>query len=138
MVEKCHEGCQTVTAANDVSVAQDWAEILELREKRRTGLPREAVRPIVARKTGVPEGKLYSLARGRLKDVSRGVLVRLGEGVLRELQDHLRRVEHDLQTLYQIGASPADGEVQKTLASRAKILEALGLDAPASKHGGEG
>lgn len=119
-----------MTPADDVAIATDWAEILEHRERRRTGLPLEAVRPIVSRKTGVPEGKLYSLWRGRLKEFPRRFLLRLGEGVLRELQLELQRVEHDLSTLRQIGSHPDSGETLSLLASRKKIREALGLDAP--------
>lgn len=128
MGEKCHREGQKVSAVSDVNLARDWAEILEAREARRAGVSIDDARPIVSRKTGVPEGKLYSLRRNRLKDIARHILLRLGEGVLHELQAELRHVEHDLQILRQIGADPSGGEVLSLLASRSKIREALGLD----------
>jgi len=117
-----------VTPADDIALARNWADILEEREARRSGVSLDDARSAVARKTGVPEGKLYSLRRNRLKDIARHILLRLGEGVMRELQAELRHVEHDLQILRQIGADPSGGEVLSLLASRAKIREALGLD----------
>jgi len=126
--KNCQSESRKVTPAQDVALARDWADILEEKEARRAGVSIDDARPIVARKTGVPEGKLYSLRRNRLKDVARHILLRLGEGVLRELQAELRHVEHDLQILRQIGADPSGGEVLSLLASRQKIREALGLD----------
>ena len=128
MDEICQREGQKVSAVSDLNLARDWAEILEAREARRSGVSLDDARPIVARKTGIPEGKLYSLRRNRLKDIARHILLRLGEGVLRELQAELRHVEHDLQILRQIGADPSGGEVLSLLASRQKIREALGLD----------
>ena len=133
MDRNCRPEGQKVTPAQDVALARDWADILETKEARRTGLSLDEARPIVARKTGVPEGKLYSLRRNRLKDIGRHILLRLGEGVIRELQVELRHIEHDLQTLRQIGADPSSGEMFSLLASRAKVREALGLD-PASAN----
>ena len=116
-----------VTPASDIALARTWAETLEDRAARRAGVSVEDARPIVARKTGVPEGKLYSLRRNRLKDIARHILVRLGEGVIRELEAELRQVEHDLQICRQIGARPDSGEALSLLSSRQKIREALGL-----------
>ena len=124
MSRDCHSEGQSVT---DAAIARDWAEILEEREARRAGVSRAEARPIVARKTGVPEGKLYSLRRNRLKDFPRYLLQRLGQSVIRELEAELRQVEHDLQTLTQIGAHPDSGETLSLLSSRRKIREALGL-----------
>lgn len=128
MDENCQPASQKVSAVEDVRLARTWADILEEREARRAGVSIDDARPIVARKTGVPEGKLYSLRRNRLKDIARHILLRLGEGVMRELQAELRHVEHDLQILRQIGADPSGGEVLSLLASRQKIREALGLN----------
>lgn len=127
MDRKCQPEGLKVSAVSDVSLARDWAEILEDRTARRSGVSIKQARPIVARKIGVPEGKLYSLRRNRLKDIARHILVQLGEGVIRELEAELHRVEHDLQTLKQIGARPDSGETLSLLASRQKIREALGL-----------
>ena len=122
---------------NDVAIAAEWADILERREAKRTGMTLREVRPIVARRVGVPEGKLYSLRRGRLKDIAHRWLTRLGEGVVEALQNELRHVEHELQTLRQIGAHPDSDEMRSVLASRAKILAALNL-APLPEHEREG
>lgn len=127
MDEICQPESRKVSAASDVNLAREWADILEAREARRSGVSLDDARPIVSRKTGIPEGKLYSLRRNRLKDIARHILLRLGEGVMRELQAELRHVEHDLQILRQIGADPSGGEVHSLLASRQKIREALGL-----------
>lgn len=116
---------------SDAAVAEDWTEALERLVARREGLSREAARPIVARRAGVPTGKLYSLARGRLKDVSNSVLRGIGGALIRELQHELARIEHDYQIHTQIGGRPDDGEAIALAKDRAKILAALGLsDAP--------
>src|SRR5689334_7135261 len=109
MDTKCPPECQKMPS--DVTLAQDWADILETRESKRTGMTLSEVRPIVARRTGVPEGKLYSLRRGRLKDIANRWLIKLGEGVVEALQSELRHVEHELQTLRQIGVRPDSGEM---------------------------
>ncbi len=127
--------CLKVLLGSDVGLAHDWAEILETREAKRSGLSRVEARTVVSRKTGVPKGKLYSLWRGRLKDFPNRLLQRLGAGVVHELQVELHHAEHDLQTLRQIGSDPRSGEVQAALASVEKIRDALGLD-PLPPHGG--
>lgn len=124
-----------VTAASDVALAGEWAELLEERAAKTRGVSLEDARSIVARDTGVPTGKLYSLRRRRLKDIGRSILTRLGEGVIRELQTELRRVEHELHVRTQIGARPDSGETLSLLANRQKIREALGLP-PAPEQGG--
>ena len=133
MDEKCHPEGQSVT---DVSLARDWADILEEKEVRRSLVSRSEARAIVARKTGVPEGKLYSLRRNRIKDIGRVFLNRLGASVIRELQLELARVEHDLGIINQIGGHTDDGETLSLLASRQKIREALGLDSDLPDGGG--
>ena len=117
-----------MTPASDVALAREWAETLEDRESRRHGISVQEARPIVARKTGVPTGKLYSLRRDRLKDVGNSILQRLGMALIRDLQTELARVEHDLQTAIQIGLDRHGGEVQSLLASRQKIRAALNLE----------
>lgn len=106
----CQPECQEVSAACDVALARTWAEALEDREARRAGLTVDEARAIVARKTGVPEGRLYSLRRGRLKEVGRYIIDRLGAVLIAELQADLRRIEHDYHTLVQTGAPSPDGE----------------------------
>ncbi len=125
-----------MSAAYDVAVARTWAEILEDREAQRSGLSVEEARPIVARRTGVPAGRLYSLRRGRLKEVGRYIIDRLGAVLIAELQADLRRIEHDYHTLVQTGADLGGGEASSLLARRQKIREALGLDAPPEGEGG--
>lgn len=122
-----HPEGHKVTAASDVALAGEWAELLEERTAKTRGVSLEDARSIVARDTGVPTGKLYSLRRRRLKDIGRSILTRLGEGVIRELQTELRRVEHELHVRTQIGARPDSGETLSLLADRQKIREALGL-----------
>ena len=116
-----------VPAENDVSIAEDWAEMLELAEARRAGISRAEARPIVARKIGVPEGKLYSLSRHRLKDISHGQFKKLGLGIIQDLQGDLARVEHELHIATQIGTRLDSGEVFELEARRQKIREALEL-----------
>jgi hypothetical protein len=127
---------QQVTAAQDVAVARDFADILEERVAKCGGLTRAQARLVVARSTGVPEGKLYSLRRNRLKDIGGHILRRLGEGLINELQAELRHVEHELHIRTQIGARIDSGETLALLASREKIRAALNL--PASGDGGGG
>jgi DNA-binding transcriptional MerR regulator len=134
MDEKRHGESQNMTPVTDVEIAREWADILEEREARRTGLTLREVRSIVARRTGVPEGKLYSLRRGRLKDIANRWLTKLGEGVIEALQSELRHVEHELQTLRQIGVHPDSDEMRSVLASREKVRAALNL--PAALNGG--
>lgn len=112
----------------DVSLARTWAEALEDREAKRQGRSVSEVRNDVARKIGVPAGKLYSLRRNRLKDVSNRILTALGQALRNELQTELLRVEHDLQITTQIGEERYSGEVQTLLARREKIRAALDLD----------
>jgi hypothetical protein len=114
----------------DVALAEEWTEALERLISRREHVPRSKARTIAARKAGVPDGKLYSLARGRLKDVSNSVLRGIGGALIRELQQELARVEHDLAIHTQIGTHVDSGEVLTLAGRRTKILEALGLDAP--------
>ena len=120
---------------SDVTMARVWAETLEDREAKRSGLPVASARLIVARKTGVPEGKLYSLRRNRLKSIGSEFLNRLGSRLIAELQHELAQVEHELQTYRAIGAHPDSGEVLSALASREKIRAALGLAVPSSAEG---
>lgn len=136
MDEKCHPERQKVSAVRDVSLAADWAGFLEQRVADRDGLSLADARPIVARRTGVPQGKLYSLRRKRLKDIANHILVQLGEGVKRELEAELRQVEHDLQICRQIGERPDSGEVLSLLASRQKIKKALGHSLPVAPDDG--
>jgi hypothetical protein len=114
-------------APTDVGVAEDWAEALEVSTARRLGVSRTEARPVVARKAGVPQGKLYSLSRRRLKDISNTMLRRIGAALIRDLQAELARVQHELQTHTQIGSRPDGGEVFSLVARREKIREALGL-----------
>lgn len=132
MRDFCHPRGRSVPS--DLALAEDWASILEDREASRSGGTISQARPAVARKTGVPEGKLYSLRRKRLKSVTRGILAGLGGALIDELQAELRRVQHDLEICNQIGERADSGEVQSLLASREKIRAALGLDA--SNEGG--
>ena len=125
---------QKVTSVSDVSMARDWADILEDRTAKREGLTLAEARPIVARRTGVPAGKLYSLHRNRLKAIASHLLSRLGNAVANELQAELRHVEHELHIRTQIGARPDSGETLSLLQSREKIRAALGL--PVSGNGG--
>ena len=111
----------------DVAVAEDWTEALERLIAQREHVSRSVARPIAARRAGVPAGTLYSLARRRLKGVSNSVLRGIGGALIRELQHELARVEHDLQTHTQIGGRPDDGAAIALVASRQKILEALGI-----------
>ena len=112
---------------SDVEIAAGWAAALEEREAKRAGVSLRQAREVVARKTGVPSGKLYSLRRGRLKDIARRFVERLGDAVRGELELELRRVEHELQTYRQIGLGAGESEMQSALASRARIRAALGL-----------
>ena len=129
-----HPEGQDVSAQSDVAIAEDWVEILETVEARRLGVTRAEARPKVARSIGVPEGKLYSLARRRLKDISNRMLRRIGDGLVRELQAELARVEHDLQIRTQIGDRPDSGEALSLASRREKIREALGI---AASDGGD-
>lgn len=125
-----HPEGQEVSALMDVEIAEDWVDILETVAARRAGLSRAEARPALARRIGVPQGKLYSLARRRLKDVSNRLLNKIGNGLIAELQAELARVEHDLQIRTQIGDRPDSGEVLSLASRREKIREALGIAAP--------
>lgn len=122
-----HPECQSEPPMSDVEIAAGWAAALEEREAKRAGVSLRQAREVVARKTGVPSGKLYSLRRGRLKDIARRFVERLGDAVRGELELELRRVEHELQTYRQIGLGAGESEMQSALASRARIRAALGL-----------
>jgi hypothetical protein len=115
-----------VSAADSVKEAAAWAEVLELNEARRMGLSRAEVRPIVARKAGVPASKLYSLWRGRLKDTG-SWKERLRAAVIRELQSELMRLHHEQNLLAQSGACAGSGEVQAVAQDIAAVRLALGL-----------
>lgn len=122
-----------MTAVDSLREAHDWAELLEKNEARRTGLTRAEVRPIVSRKTGVPESKLYSLWRRRLKDTG-SWKERLKAAVVRELQEELARLQHEKGLLTQSGAHPSSGAVAAVAQDIAAVRLALGL--PASSNGG--
>lgn len=132
MGEIRHEKGRPVSS--DISLAEDWATALERIEAQRSGGSRSRARPLVARRTGIAEGTLYSLARRRLKSVSSELLRRLGNGLAAELRAELGRIEHELQIHTQIGTHIDSGEVLSLLASRQKIRKALSLDA--SDQGG--
>ena len=97
----------------DVALAEGWTEALERLVARREHVSRIDARPIAARRSGVPAGKLYSLARHRLKDVSTVFLRGIGGALIRELQFELARVEHELQIHTQIGGRADDGELSR-------------------------
>ncbi len=126
MDEKCHPECQSMSAVESVREARGWAELLEKNEVRRTGLTRSEVRPIVARKVGVPASKLYSLWRNRLKDTG-SWKERLRAAVVRELQSELARLQHEQNLLAQTGAHPASHEASAVLADIDAVHVALGL-----------
>lgn len=128
MDRKCQRECRSVSAAESVAEARSWAELLEMSEVRRTGLSRVEVRPIVARKTGVPASKLYSLWRRRLKDTGSWKEA-LKAAVLVELQNEMRRLQHEQHILLQSGAHPGSGEVQAVASDIAAVRLALGLPA---------
>lgn len=120
---------------SDISLAEDWATALERIEAQRSGGSRSRARPQVARRTGIAEGTLYSLARRRLKTVSSEILRRLGNGLAAELRAELGRIEHELQIHTQIGTHIDSGEVLSLLASRTKIRSALGLSLSSETQG---
>jgi hypothetical protein len=134
MDRKCHHPERKVSAVDSVAEARTWADILERNEARRTGLSRAEVRPIVARKTGVPASKLYSLWRNRLKDTG-SWKEQLRTAVVRELEDMLRNVQHEKQIARQTGADPRDREMESLVASEAAIKTALGLPMPSPSEG---
>lgn len=120
-----HEKGRSVPS--DISLAEDWATALERIEAQRSGENRARVRPTVARRTGVSEGTLYSLARRRLKRGTNDTLRRLGNGLIVELQKELGHIEHELQIHTQVGTHADSSEVLALVASRQKIREALRL-----------
>lgn len=125
-----------MSAVESVREARDWAELLEKNEARRTGLSRAEVRPIVARKSGVPESKLYSLWRGRLKDTG-SWKDRLKAAVVRELQGELARLHHEHALIAQTGLDPRSDEAAAVAQDIQAVRFALGLSA-ASDGGGNG
>ena len=127
-----HPEGQSVT---DVTLAREWAAILEEREARRGGVSRTVARNVVARKTGVTAGKLYSLARDRIKTIDNSMLRGIGGALIRELQHELTRVEHDLAIHTRIGDRADSGEVLSLASRREKIRDALGLTSPSPPEG---
>lgn len=105
-----------------VEAVQGWAERLESIEAARTGWPRKAIRPIVARRVGVAPGTLENLRRGRIKDPRKSLYDKLRAALLRELENEIRAHEHERHILIQTGSDPRDDEIvaMDTRISRAK------------------
>ena len=106
-----------------------WARDLEAREVARSGFDRRAAQEAVARRTGVPASKLISLAKNRLKSIGVGAFEALRAGMIRELEQEMRRLEHELQLLRATGMDPRQDEMAEVVADLAKARQALGLPA---------
>lgn len=124
--EKCPVGGQKVSSIDAVSAARGWARTLEEREASR-GLDRRAAQEAVARRTGVPLGKIVSLRKNRLKDIGVAAYEALRRGVMSEIEQEMRRLEHELQLLRTAGLDPRDDQMEAVVADLAKARQALGL-----------
>lgn len=127
MVHKSGTNDPHMSAVANVEHAQGFARRLEEREAVRSGAPLSVVRPVVARRIGISPGTLENLRRGRLKDVRKGVFDSLRAGVIQELEAEMRRCEHELAVLRQIGTDPRSDEISSVEASLASAREALGI-----------
>ena len=113
-----------------VERAAEWARLLEDKEVERSGADLAAARPVVARRTGVPEGTLRNLRKHRLKAIGAHWFDRLRAGVVKELEAELMRLEHDLAILRATGADPRHPETEAVVADIARARAALGFGPP--------
>lgn len=128
MDENCPPERRSMPLTNSIELARGWARTLEDKEAKRAGAPLEVIRPVVARRHGVPESKLVSLRKNRLKDIGVALFESLRSGVIRELEAEMRHAEHQIQILRQTGADPRGGEMQSALGRIQTIREALGIE----------
>jgi transposase-like protein len=117
----------TMTSVSYVEKARAWSRTLEDREASRSHQPIKQCRPTVARKTGIAPGTLANLRNGRLKAVSVHVYERLRASVEQELVSEMKALEHELQTLRQIGLDPREAEVEQVVAHLQAARSLLGL-----------
>jgi transcriptional regulator with XRE-family HTH domain len=118
-------GVMNMHAATYVDYARSLAKRLEDAEAVRSEMALRDVRRAVASKAGVSPGTLENLRNGRLKAIAAHVLDALRGAVERELQNEIRRLEHDLQVLRQTGVDAREdqvGEVQRHLTAAKEAL----------------
>lgn len=112
-----------------VENARGWSKTLEDREADKTGHCLKQVRPIIARRIGIPAGTLENLRNGRLKAIAAHVYERLRAGVIRELEAEMRHLDHELNILRQTGMDPRSDDTAAVLADIKTVRAALGLPA---------
>jgi len=107
-----------------MNTVASWANELELREQRKTGLRLQAARKNVARRIGVSPGTLENLKRGRSKGLRDWVIQRIHKGIMDELEQEARRLKHELEILRQCGLDAREDEVSKveSLIAQARVL----------------
>ncbi len=78
-------------------IARTWVACLEEYEARCCGVSREAARALIARRTGVPEGRLYSLSRGRLKAIAADHFERIRTAYYASCERQIEALQHELR-----------------------------------------
>ncbi|GGE36200.1 hypothetical protein GCM10007276_12090 [Agaricicola taiwanensis] len=106
--------------------ASHWTGELERRASQRTGQPIAQARAAIARRVGAMPGTLENLRKGRLNDIGRGLYERIRLALIDELSSEVRRLEHEIQTLRQIGVGCGSREMAEAIAHLEKARAALG------------
>lgn len=115
---------KVMTAYTDVESAQKYARLLEGREAKRLGVPVSHARPRVAERVKSSPGFLKNLRNNRLKNVPSWLMQNLREAFVAELNQEIRRLEHEIHLARQTGAGPGDDEI---LAAQAQVEAAKKL-----------
>ena len=102
-----------------------WARQLTEMEAERSGVSLALARATVARRAGVPESTLITLAVGRLKTVAAHVYERIRAALIAQLKSELGRLEHELNTLRATGLDTHQdqvAEVEKFISAARRAL----------------
>jgi transcriptional regulator with XRE-family HTH domain len=94
-----------------------WTDMLEMIERRRSGMTKVAAREAIARRIGVAPGTLENLERGRSKGIRAWIAERVRVAVIRELEREISRLQHDLEIARQSGARLDSPQVQQAFSA---------------------
>ena len=109
---------RNMNALTDVETAQRYARQIEDREARALGVGAMQARKNTARRIGASPGFLENLRRGRIKSIPSYLMQKIREAMIDELQEEIRRCQHEIDLAKQTGARNSDDEI---LAAQAQV-----------------
>lgn len=91
--------------------ARDWTREMEAREKAKTGLACQHVRPIIARRVGTTPSAIEHVSRGRAKGITATLFAAIQRAFIKTLIDEISRAEHAIQVARACGVDPRSDEM---------------------------